>query len=110
MTCEAVTRSRNGAAPALCTVDGQDLGAGMVAAGMACTFTRYSNDYIVEEAQANIDRFGVLYAGLELANPPATPLNAVVWREDTALILSELVIQDGRVAGPAPEQDASSRV
>lgn len=31
----------------------------MVAAGMAWAFTRYSNDYIVEEAQANIDRLGV---------------------------------------------------
>jgi endonuclease YncB( thermonuclease family) len=31
----------------------------MVAAGMAWAATRHSNDYIDEEAQANIDRLGI---------------------------------------------------
>jgi endonuclease YncB( thermonuclease family) len=59
VACEAVAKSRNGATPALCTADGEDLGEAMVAAGMAWAFTRYSKDYIDEEAQANIDRLGV---------------------------------------------------
>jgi endonuclease YncB( thermonuclease family) len=59
LACEVVAKSRNGATPALCTVGGQDLGAAMVATGMAWASTRHSNDYIDEEAQANIDRLGV---------------------------------------------------
>jgi endonuclease YncB( thermonuclease family) len=59
VACEAVARSRNGPTLALCTVDGEDLGAAMVAAGMAWASTRHSNDYIDEEAQANIERLGV---------------------------------------------------
>lgn len=57
--CEAVANSRNGTTLAICAVDGEDLGAAMVAAGMAWAATRYSYDYIAEEAQANIDRLGV---------------------------------------------------
>lgn len=59
VACEAVARSRNGPTLALCTVDGEDLGVAMVAAGMAWASTRHSHDYISEEAQANIDRLGV---------------------------------------------------
>jgi len=59
VACEVVARTRNGATPALCTVDGQDLGAAMVASGMAWASTRHSHEYIDEEAQANIDRLGV---------------------------------------------------
>jgi endonuclease YncB( thermonuclease family) len=59
VACEAVAKGRSGPPLALCTVDGEDLGAAMVAAGMAWASTRYSNDYVDEEAQANIDRLGV---------------------------------------------------
>ena len=59
VACEAVAKRHDGATLALCTVDGDDLGAAMVAAGMAWTSTRYGNTYIAEEAQANFDRLGV---------------------------------------------------
>jgi endonuclease YncB( thermonuclease family) len=59
VACDVVAKHRNGPALAVCTVDGEDLGAAMVAAGMAWASTRHSNDYISEEAQANIDRLGV---------------------------------------------------
>jgi endonuclease YncB( thermonuclease family) len=59
VACEAVAKGRSGPPLALCTVDGEDLGAAMVAAGMAWASTRHSNDYVDEEAQANIDRLGV---------------------------------------------------
>lgn len=59
VACEAVAKGRGGPTPALCTADGEDLGAAMVAAGMAWAATRDSNDYVGEEAQANFDRLGV---------------------------------------------------
>ena len=59
VACEAVASTRKGTTLALCTMDGEDLGAAMVAAGMAWASTRHSNDYIAEEAQANIDRLGL---------------------------------------------------
>ena len=57
--CEAVAKRRDGATLALCSADGDDLGAAMVAAGMAWASTRHGNSYIGEEAQANFDRLGV---------------------------------------------------
>lgn len=57
--CESVAGSRTGGTLALCTAGGEDLGAAMVAAGMAWASPRHSNDYIGKEAQANIDRLGV---------------------------------------------------
>ena len=59
VACKAVAKGHSGPTLALCTVDGEDLGAAMVAAGMAWASTRYSNDYVDEEAQANIERLGV---------------------------------------------------
>lgn len=59
VACEPVAKRRDGATLALCTVDGDDLGAAMVAAGMAWASTRHGRNYIGEEAQANIDRLGV---------------------------------------------------
>jgi endonuclease YncB( thermonuclease family) len=59
VACEAVAKDRFGPGLAVCTVDGEDLGAAMVAAGMAWAFLRHASEYIDEEAQANIDRLGV---------------------------------------------------
>lgn len=59
VACEAVAKRRDGATLALCTVDGDDLGAAMVAAGMAWASARHGSNYIGEEAQANFDRLGV---------------------------------------------------
>lgn len=59
VACEAVATDRFGPGLAVCTVAGEDLGAAMVAAGMAWAFTRHASDYIDEEAQANFDRLGV---------------------------------------------------
>jgi endonuclease YncB( thermonuclease family) len=59
VACEAVAKGRGDPTPALCTVDGEDLGGAMVAAGMAWAATRDTNDYIGDEAQANFDRLGV---------------------------------------------------
>jgi endonuclease YncB( thermonuclease family) len=39
--------------------DGQDLGAGMVSAGMAYAFTRYSGNYVEQEKAAIGARTGV---------------------------------------------------
>lgn len=59
VACEAVATDRFGPGLAVCTVEGEDPGASMVAAGMAWAFTRHASDYIDEEAQANIDRLDV---------------------------------------------------
>ncbi len=59
VACEGMAERRDGSTLARCTVDGDDLGAAMVAAGMAWASTRDGSSYISEEAQANFDRLGV---------------------------------------------------
>lgn len=58
VTCEPKTTDRYGRTVALCRADGRDLGAAMVRAGMAWAFTRYSGDYVDQEAAASGDRAG----------------------------------------------------
>jgi endonuclease YncB( thermonuclease family) len=43
----------------LCSADGEELGATMVSAGMAWTFTRYSSDYVSQERAAIGAHLGV---------------------------------------------------
>lgn len=57
--CEAKTTDLYGRTVALCRADGADLGASMVAAGMALAFVRYSSDYVGEEAAARSAKLGV---------------------------------------------------
>ena len=59
VTCEAKTKDRYGRTVALCRADGRDLGADMVAAGMALAFVRYSRDYVEQEAAARSAELGV---------------------------------------------------
>jgi endonuclease YncB( thermonuclease family) len=59
VTCEAKTTDRYGRTVAICRAGGVDLGAAMVAAGMALAFVRYSSDYIGEEPVARSARLGV---------------------------------------------------
>lgn len=58
-TCEPKTIDRYGRTVALCRVDGQDLGAAMVSAGMAWAFVRYSRDYVAQESEAKAANLGV---------------------------------------------------
>ena len=57
--CEPKTKDRYGRTVALCRADGRDLGADMVAAGMALAFTRYSVDYVDHERGARAARLGI---------------------------------------------------
>ncbi len=59
VTCEPRDRDRYGRTVALCRADGRDLGASMVSTGMALAFTRYSTDYVADEAKAKAARLGV---------------------------------------------------
>lgn len=59
ITCEPRDRDRYGRTVALCRADSRDLGASMVSAGMALAFTRYSTDYVADEAKAKAARAGV---------------------------------------------------
>jgi endonuclease YncB( thermonuclease family) len=57
--CQPRDRDRYGRTVALCRADGRDLGQSMVRAGMALAFTRYSTDYVDDEAAAKAARVGV---------------------------------------------------
>lgn len=57
--CERKDTDRYGRTVAICRVDGRDLGREMVQLGMAWAFTRYSGDYVADEAQAKADYLGV---------------------------------------------------
>lgn len=57
--CEFRGKDRYGRSIGLCRADGRDLGAEMVAAGMAWAFTRYSSDYVEQERAAIAERVGV---------------------------------------------------
>jgi endonuclease YncB( thermonuclease family) len=57
--CQAKDRDRYGRVVAICRVSGQDLGAILVTEGLAWAFTRYSSDYVSEQAKAVAQRGGV---------------------------------------------------
>jgi endonuclease YncB( thermonuclease family) len=57
--CEARETDRYLRTLAVCRVDGVDLGKTMVRLGMAWAFTRYSQDYVDQEALARQERLGV---------------------------------------------------
>lgn len=57
--CSPVTLDRYGRTVARCTAGGRDLGAAMVAAGMAYAFTRYSVEYEPQERAARARGLGV---------------------------------------------------
>ena len=61
-TCRVVDVDRYGRAVGVCQVDGRDLGASIVRRGLAIAHTRYSRDYVNEEAVARTERAGV-FAG-----------------------------------------------
>ncbi|HEY9022301.1 thermonuclease family protein [Seohaeicola sp. SP36] len=55
--CEAVDRDRYGRIVARCAVNGQDMGAALVAEGLAFAYRRYSMDYdLIEKQAAAADR------------------------------------------------------
>jgi endonuclease YncB( thermonuclease family) len=51
----------------VCTVDGMDINAAMVSAGLAWAFRRYSNDYVGLEDDARARGFGIWQADTEAA-------------------------------------------
>lgn len=59
VVCDDRGRDRYGRTIAVCRVSGEDLGALMVRQGMAWAFTRYSLDYVDQEAKAKAERLGV---------------------------------------------------
>lgn len=59
VTCEPKGTDRYLRTLAVCYVDGVDLGKTMVRLGMAWAFTRYSQDYVDQEALARQERLGV---------------------------------------------------
>lgn len=59
VTCEPRTTDRYRRTVALCRASGEDIGAAMVAAGMAWAFVRYSRDYVGQEQIAVAQGLGV---------------------------------------------------
>lgn len=59
VTCDRRDTDRYGRTVAVCWAGGEDLGGVMVRQGMAWAFTRYSGDYVEQEAQAKADGAGV---------------------------------------------------
>lgn len=57
--CEPRTTDRYGRTVALCRADGMDIGAAMVSLGLAWAYTRYSAQYIDQEAFARRNVRGV---------------------------------------------------
>ena len=57
--CQEKDRDRYGRVVAICRVGGEDLGARLVREGFAWAFTRYSNDYVGDEARARAEKVGV---------------------------------------------------
>lgn len=57
--CQTRGHDRYGRTIGLCRADGRDLGQSMVRAGMALAFTRYSVDYVADEAAAKAALLGV---------------------------------------------------
>lgn len=59
VACQEKDRDRYGRTVAICRVAGEDLGAILVREGYAWAFTRYSNDYVADEARARAAKLGV---------------------------------------------------
>ena len=59
VTCTPRDRDRYGRVVATCTVAGHDLGAQLVAEGLARAYTRYGDDYVGAEARARTERIGL---------------------------------------------------
>ncbi len=57
--CEERGRGRYGRTVAVCYAGGEDLGAWMVAQGLALAYRRYSMDYVDQEAEARAARRGI---------------------------------------------------
>jgi len=64
IVCQEKDRDRYGRTVAIGRASGEDLGAIMVREGMAWALTRYSPDYVGQEAKAKTDRLGVHAHGL----------------------------------------------
>ena len=62
MRCDDRGRDRYGRLISVCTADGTEVNARMVAVGMALAYRRYSTDYVPQEAQAKAARAG-MWAG-----------------------------------------------
>ncbi len=65
--CEDRGHDRYGRTIGLCNADGRDLGAGMVSAGMAWAFVRYSHDYVEPEGTARAANQGIHSHGCQPA-------------------------------------------
>lgn len=65
--CIPKTTDRYGRTVAVCWVDAVDIGAEMVRQGLAWAFTRYSNDYALQEAYAKAVGLGIHGAGCQQA-------------------------------------------
>jgi endonuclease YncB( thermonuclease family) len=57
--CAAVDTDRYGRTVARCTVQGLDIGAILVSAGLATAYRDYSTDYVATEAAAKAQRLGI---------------------------------------------------
>jgi endonuclease YncB( thermonuclease family) len=59
VTCEQCDIDRYGRIVARCTLAGEDMNAWLVANGWAAAYTRYSRDYVRDEAEARAARRGI---------------------------------------------------
>lgn len=76
LECQATDRDRYQRTVAVCRANGQDLGAVLVAEGLAWAFHRYSRDYAQAETAAQARRIGIWQA----RTPPAWEHRRDSWR------------------------------
>lgn len=78
--CLALERDMYGRVIGTCYKDGIDLNAAMVREGLAWAFTRFSEDYVVEEATAREAQLGIWQAN----NTPAWEWRGQAWERAVA--------------------------
>ena len=98
LTCEARDVDRYGRVVAVCTADGEDINAAMVAQGWALAYRQFSNDYVGQEGEAHDARLG-MWRGEFVA-----PWD---WRRGDRLVAAPVTPRVEPTARPANENAAS---
>ena len=97
--CETRDVDRYGRTVAVCSADGQDINAAMVAQGWALAYRQFSDDYVAQEGEAQKDGLG-MWQGRFVA-----PWD---WRRGDRLVAVPATPNGKTVKGPANNNAASS--
>lgn len=75
VVCDPITNDPYGRIIATCSVNGEDLGRAMIAAGLAWAFVKFSDDYVEDQALAQSQALGI-WSG---ENQPAWDFREMRW-------------------------------